>query len=376
MIPFIDLQTQYRGIRPEITAAVERVLDSGQYALGSEVDAFEAEFASYCAAPHAVAVSSGTNALHLALLVAGVGPGSEVITVPFTFVATVATIGYTGARTVFVDVEPHSFTLSPDQLEAAITERTRAIVPVHLYGQPADMDPVLRIARRYKLTVIEDAAQAHGAAYRGSRVGSLGDLACFSFYPTKNLGACGEGGAVTTSRPEHDQALRELRDWGQAAKYEHRVKGFNYRMDALQAAILRVKLRHLETWTRARQAHARRYQELLAEDVATPTVMAYARHVFQLYSVRAPKRDELRHELHRHGIQTGVHYPVPVHLQPAYRDLGYGPGDFPVSEEAAREVLSLPLYPELEEKDVRRVAQVLKSLVTPPRVALPGLETG
>jgi len=366
MIPFLDLKAQYLGIKDEIAEAITRVLDSGQYVLGDEVAAFEREFAAYCGAGHGVAVNSGTSALHLALLVTGIGPGDEVITVPFTFVATVAAIQYAGARPVLVDIDPRSLTMAVDQIERAITPRTKAILPVHLHGYPAEMDPILEIARRHHLIVIEDAAQAHGAEYKGRRVGSLGDLACFSFYPGKNLGAYGEGGLVTTNRPDDDRTLRMLRDWGAARKYHHELKGFNYRMEGLQGAILRVKLRHLESWTEARRAHAARYDRLLKETgVETPALMPYARHVYHVYAVRHARRDFLQSALGDQGVQTGIHYPIPVHLQKAYADLGYKAGDFPHSERAANEVLSLPMFPELSEEQLDQVVVALRCAVGP-----------
>jgi dTDP-4-amino-4,6-dideoxygalactose transaminase len=360
MVPLVDLKAQYRGIRPEIDSAIARVLESGQFVLGPEVAAFEDEFTAYCDVRHAIAVNSGTSALHLALLAAEIGPGDEVVTVPFTFVATVAAIHYTGATPVFVDIEPRSFTLDPSKLEAAITPRTRAIIPVHLYGQPADMDPILEIARQHRLVVIEDAAQAHGAEYKGRRVGGLGDLGCFSFYPAKNLGAFGEGGLLTTNNPEYARIVRLLRDWGAEHKYRHLLRGYNYRMEALQGAILRVKLRHLEAWTEARRRHAARYDTLLANsDVRTPSVMSYARHVYHLYTVRVSRRDAVQQALSADGIQTGIHYPIPVHLQPAYADARYREGAFPAAEQAAQEVLSLPLFPEMTEEQIDAVRTVL-----------------
>jgi dTDP-4-amino-4,6-dideoxygalactose transaminase/acetyltransferase-like isoleucine patch superfamily enzyme len=361
-VPFLDLKAQYAKIRPEIQAAITRVLESGAYVLGEEVAAFEREFAAYCGVRFGIAVNSGTSALQLALLAAGIGPGDEVITVPFTFVASVAAILYTGARPVLVDVDPRSLTMDPGQLERAIGPRTRAIMPVHLYGQPADMDGIMAVARRHGLTVIEDAAQAHGAEYGGRRAGSIGDLGCFSFYPGKNLGAYGEGGCVVTSDPEAASAIRMLRDWGQDRKYHHVRRGFNYRMDAFQGAILRVKLSRLEAWTEARRARAARYGELLAGTaVATPAESPGTRAVYHVYAVRTPRRDELQRELRAAGIETGIHYPVPVHLQPAYADLGYGPGDFPESERAAAEVLSLPLYPEMTSEQQSIVAEAVRS---------------
>ncbi|KAB0680363.1 DegT/DnrJ/EryC1/StrS family aminotransferase [Aureimonas leprariae] len=362
MIPFLDLKAQYAGIKDELDAAVLAVLGSAQYVLGDEVARFEAEFADYCGTKHAVAVNTGTSALHLALLAAGVGPGDEVVTVPFTFVASVSAICYTGATPVLVDIEPTTFTMDPERIEAAITARTKAIVPVHLYGQMADMDAINEIADRYGLAVIEDACQAHGAEYFGHRAGSMGASGCFSFYPGKNLGACGEGGIVVTSDDKQAEMLRTLRDWGQSKRYHHVVKGYNYRMDGIQGAVLRVKLRHLERWTEARRAHARRYSELLADmpHLRKPVAAVGRRHVFHVYAVRSPDRDRLRLALEAEGIQTGLHYPIPVHLQPAHADLGYVSGDFPEAEAASREVLSLPLYPEMTNEQLAIVAAALE----------------
>ena len=364
MIPFVDLQAQYARIKPEIEAAVLAVLASGHYVQGAEVAAFEAEFAAYSGARHAVAVNTGTSALHLALLAAGVGPGDEVVTVPHTFAATVAAIEYAGARPVFVDIDPFTYTLDPARLEAAITRRTRAVIPVHLYGQPADLDPIQAIARRHGLVVIEDAAQAHGAEYAGRRIGGIGDLTCFSFYPGKNLGACGEGGAVTTNDAQLARTLRLLRSWGEEKKYEHRLKGFNYRLDEIQGAILRVKLGHLDTWTEARRAHAARYDWALADlPVVTPFAREDVRHVYHIYAIRTAgpaERERLRDSLSSEGIATNIHYPIPVHLQEAYADLGYGPGQFPHAERAAREVLSLPMYAELPRNVPERAAACIR----------------
>jgi len=359
-VPFLDLQAQYHSIKADVDAAVARVLESSQFVLGEEVACFEKEFAAASGAAFGIAVNSGTSALHLAFLAAGVGPGDEVITVPHTFVATVAAIRYTGARAVFVDIDPVSFNMDPAKVESAITPRTKAIAPVHLYGQPADMDPILEIARRHALVVVEDAAQAHAARYRGGPVGSLGDLACFSFYPGKNLGAYGEGGIVVTSNAEYARAIRMLRDWGQDRKYHHVLAGFNYRMEGMQGAILRVKLRHLESWTEARRAHAARYRALLADTgLGLPAEMPGARHVYHVFAVRTREREALIQHLAEEGIQTGVHYPVPVHLQPAYRDPAWAEGSFPNAEQAAQEVLSLPLYPEMTEAHLQAVSAAL-----------------
>jgi dTDP-4-amino-4,6-dideoxygalactose transaminase len=364
VVPYLDLKAQYASVRTEIEEAVLGVLASGQYVLGPEVAAFEEAFARQAEAKSAVAVNTGTSALHLALLAAGIGAGDEVITTPFTFVATAAAICYTGARPVFVDIDPASFTIDVNQIEQAITPRTRAIMPVHLYGQPADMDPILALARRHSLVVIEDAAQAHLARYKGRAVGALGDFGCFSFYPGKNLGACGEGGLVLTNDPERTRRLRMLRDWGSERKYEHLLRGYNYRMDAIQGAVLRIKLTRLDAWTDARRARAARYDELLrGSDVLTPIEMPYARHVYHVYAVRTSRRDLLQQSLLEKGVQTGIHYPIPVHLQPAYADLGYRAGDFPAAEAAAREVLSLPLYPELDDNAQTRVAEAILDAV-------------
>jgi dTDP-4-amino-4,6-dideoxygalactose transaminase len=363
-VPYLDLRSQYREIKSEIDVAIDRVLQSGQFVLGAEVTNFEQAFASFCGTSECIAVNSGTSALHLALLAAGVGPGDEVITVPFTFVASVAAVIYAGGRPVLVDIDPRSFTIDPGAIAAAITPRTKAILPVHLYGQPADMDPIMEIARAKGLVVIEDAAQAHGARYKGQPVGSIGHMGCFSFYPGKNLGAYGEGGAVTTSNPEYAHTIRMLRDWGQDRKYHHVLRGFNYRMEGLQGAILGVKLRHLERWTEARRAMATKYNQLLADcGLVLPTEMPWARHVYHVYTVRADDRDDLQQVLATAGIQTGIHYPVPVHLQPAYADLGYDRGSLPESEKAAAEVLSLPLYPELSSEALADVAHTIGTAV-------------
>lgn len=360
-VPYLDLKAQYHSIKTEIDAAIAGVLESSQFVLGNEVVSFEREFAAYCGTQECVAMNSGTSALHLALLAAGIGPDDEVITVPFTFVASVAAILYVGARPVLVDIDPRSLTLDPAAIEAAITPRTKAILPVHLYGQPADMDPIVAAARRHGLVVIEDAAQAHGAKYKGTPAGSLGDLACFSFYPTKNLGAYGEGGAVTTSNPRYAQSIRLLRDWGQDRKYHHLLRGYNYRMEGLQGAILRVKLRHLEEWTKARRAVATEYNRLLAGcGIDLPEEMPWAQHVYHTYTVQTTNRDELQAALAHEGIQTAIHYAIPAHLQAAYSELGYGRGAFPLAEAAARRVLSLPIYPELPHEAVVHVAKALQ----------------
>jgi dTDP-4-amino-4,6-dideoxygalactose transaminase len=365
MIPFLDLKAQYTTIREEVNEAIQGVLDSCQFTLGREVEAFENEFAAFSGASFGVGVNTGTSALHLALLAAGVAPGDEVITVPFTFVATVAAIRYTGATPVFVDIDPLTYTMDPEALETAITPRSKVILPVHLYGQPADMDPIQAIARRHGLVVIEDAAQAHGAEYKGRRVGSLGDLACFSFYPGKNLGACGEGGMVVTNNPDYTRTLKMLRDWGAERKYHHELLGYNYRMEGIQGAVLRVKLRHLEAWTEARRRAAAHYNHIFdGSGVVTPKQMDWARHVYHIYAVRSPDRTAWQEALLERGIQTGIHYPFPIHLLPAHADLGYEKGQFPFSEQAAQQVLSLPMFPELTSDQRMEVAAAVRLLAS------------
>ncbi|MFO7303355.1 MAG: DegT/DnrJ/EryC1/StrS family aminotransferase [Acidobacteriota bacterium] len=368
VIPYLDLAAQYRGIKSEIRAAMDRVLDTNAYILGPEVKAFEEAFAAAHDVRHAVAVNSGTSALHLALLALGVGPGDEVITTPFTFIATVAAIGYTGATPVFVDIDPESFTLDPSKIEAAITPKTKVIMPVHLYGQPADMDPILAVAERHGLHVVEDAAQAHLAEYKGRKVGSFGAIACFSFYPGKNLGAYGEGGAAVTNDDRYAATMRALRDWGQTERYRHAMKGYNYRMDGLQGAVLGVKMPHLDAWTEGRRRVAAAYREQFEPaGVALPKEMPYARHVYHVYAIRVADRAAAQRALQEAGIQTGIHYPIPVHLQEAWAELGYRRGDFPHAEQAADEVLSLPIYAELTDEQVARVASAVVAHTTPVR---------
>lgn len=371
MIPFVDLKAQYRSVKDEVDAAIQRVLDSCEFTLGSEVKAFEEEFASYCHSTHGIALNTGTSALHMALLAAGVGPGDEVITVPFTFVASVAAIEYTGATPVLVDIDACSFTMNVQALEAAITPKTKAIIPVHLFGQPADMDPILLVAKRHGLVVIEDAAQAHRAEYKGRRVGSMGDMTCFSFYPGKNLGAYGEGGMVVTNNADHARTIRMLRDWGAEKKYHHVMKGYNFRMEGIQGAVLRVKLKHLDRWTDLRRAAAAHYDAaFVGTAVQAPVAMPYAHHAYHIYAVRTTQRAAWQQTLTQQGIQTGIHYPTPVHLLPAYANLRHAAGDFPQAELAAQQVLSLPMFPELTRAQIEEVAQAVKGLAaqrTTPR---------
>lgn len=365
MIPFVDLKAQYAGIKQEVNAAIQGVLDSCAFTLGSEVVEFEKEFAAYSGAKIGIGVNTGTSALHLALLAAGVGPGDEVITVPHTFVASVAAVYYTGAKAVLVDIDPKTYTIDPAAIEAAITPRTKAIIPVHLYGQTADMDPIMAIARKHKLIVIEDACQAHGAEYKGKRAGSIGDFGCFSFYPGKNLGAYGEGGMVTTANEEFARTVRMLRDWGAEKKYHHVLKGYNFRLEGIQGAVLRVKLRYLEKWTEQRRTAAALYDKLFTgSGIVTPHAENHNRHVYHIYAIRTGARAAWQDALNAQGVQTGIHYPIPVHLLPAYSDLGYVAGDFPHTETAANEVLSLPMFPEITEEQVATVVKAVRALAT------------
>jgi len=362
VIPFLDLKAQYKEIKPQVDAAVARVIESAQFVLGPEVAAFEQRFAAYCGVQHCVALNSGTSALHLALLAAGVGPGDEVITVSMTFVATTAAILYCGAKPIFVDVDPDTWTMDPNLVKAAITPRTKAILPVHLHGLMADMDPIIEVADRAGLIVIEDAAQAHGSEYRGLRAGSIGDIGCFSFYPGKNLGAYGEAGAAVTNSADLARQLALLRDWGQESKYNHVLPGYNFRMDGIQGAVLNVKMAYIESWTEARQAVASHYDRLLARaQFKRPAPPPHCRHVYHVYAVEVEHRDQVQKALSAAGVGTGIHYPVPVHLQKAYGELGYGRGDFPVTEAIANRFLSLPIYAELQPEQVANVVLKLEN---------------
>ena len=363
-VPFMDLKAQFRTVRDEVLPAIEEAAADAAFILGPRVAEFEDAFAAYVGANHCVAVNSGTSALHLALLAAGVGPGDEVITVPMTFVATSWAISYCGATAVYVDVDPVTYTMDPGQVEARITPRTKAILPVHLYGQPADLGALLYISRRHGIPLIEDAAQAHGATYYGRPAGSLGQSGCFSFYPGKNLGAFGGGGAVVTDDPARAARMRVLRDHAQPTRYVHTELGFNYRMDGLQGAVLRIKLNYLTDWTARRVELAARYRDRLAGlPLGLPAVGPDRTHVWHLFVVRHPDRDRVRAALADRNIQTGLHYPTPVHLQPAYSHLGYNPGDFPVTEQVARECLSLPLFPEMTDEQQDAVVAAVKEVI-------------
>ncbi len=355
-VPLVDLAAQQAALGAELTEAAARVLREAEFILGREVECLENEFADYCGCAYAVGVDSGTSALELALRAYGVGPGDEVIAPANTFIATALAISATGATPVLTDIDPLTQTIDVAGVEDAITNRTRAVIPVHLYGQPADMDPILEIGRRRQLVVIEDACQAHGARYKGRPVGSLGHAAAFSFYPSKNLGACGDGGMVTTNDQDTAKSLRMLRNYGQEKKYHHLIRGYNRRLDNLQAALLRVKLKHLDAWNQQRRDRAGWYRDFLTEVVLTPVVAGHADPVWHLYVIQLRGRDELQTYLGERGIGTGIHYPIPIHLQPAYRDLGYQRGDFPVAEQTAGAILSLPMYPELPRAAVEEAA--------------------
>lgn len=368
-VPFVDLKAQYNSIRFEVASAIQNVLEATAFAGGPFVARFEKEFAGFCGTHHATCVGSGTSALWLALLAHGVGPGDEVITVPNTFIATAEAVSRTGAKPVFVDVEEKSQLMDPALLEAAITQRTRAIIPVHLFGRTADMDPIMAVARKHGLLVIEDACQAHGALYKGQRAGSIGDAGCFSFYPGKNLGAYGEGGAVVTDNDEIARKIGILRDHGQKEKYLHSLLGWNDRMDGIQGSILGIKLKYLEGWNRARQHNARLYNELLSDvgEIGTPEMGGEGEHIFHVYVIRVRQRDELQRYLAGKEISCGIHYPVPIHLQEAYKSFHLEKGAFPVAERCAETILSLPMFPELTEEQIAYVVSQIKAFIARDR---------
>jgi dTDP-4-amino-4,6-dideoxygalactose transaminase len=365
-VPFLDLKAQHEPLRAEFDRVIGEVIDNSAFAGGPYVAKFEEAFACFCDAKEAIGVGNGTDALWFALLACGIGSGDEVITTPSTFMATAEAISYCGARPVFVDVDTRTHTLDPALLEAAITERSKAIIPVHLFGQPADLDPILEIARERSLIVIEDACQAHGAEYKGKRVGAIGDMGCFSFYPGKNLGAFGEAGAVVTNRPELAEKIRILRDHGQSKKYEHKMIGWNGRMDGIQAAVLSVKLPHLDAANELRRKHALRYSAGLRNvpGIVPPETADYASHVFHIYAIRVKNRDEVMRRLIDHGVGCGVHYPIPIHLQEAYKDLEKSAGSFPNAELSAQEFISLPMYPELSDAQIDWVIEAVKESAT------------
>ncbi len=363
MIPFVDLQAQYEAIGEQTRQAIDRVLNRAWYILGEELDAFESEFAAFLETDHCVGVGSGTDAIHLALRALGVGEGAEVITAANTCVPTVAGIASTGARPRLVDIDPDTFTLDPDALAEAITEDTKAIVPVHLYGHPCDMDPILEVARNHGLKVVEDCAQAHGATYKGKRCGTFGEAAAFSFYPSKNLGAYGDGGAVVTADEEVAATLKKLRNYGEEQRYTHTLGGFNSRLDEIQAAVLRAKLPHLGEWTNSRRHLASLYTEaLLDSSVEPPEEAPWAEHCYHIFAIRSANRNQLAGHLRTQDVGYQIHYPIPIHLQPAYLGLGYAPGTFPHAEKACAEVLSLPIYPELPDESIGQIAKVIAAL--------------
>jgi len=361
MIPFGDLKLQYQAIKVELDEAIQSVLNDGWFILGKNVSAFENEFAAYCGVAFAVGVANGTDALELALTACGVGPGDEVITTPLSATFTSLAISALGAIPTFVDIDPDTHNIDPRKLEAKIGPKSKAIMPVHLYGQPADMEPILALARKHHLIVVEDAAQAHGALYKGRRAGSMGDVGCFSFYPSKNLGAFGDGGMVVTNNSAIAEKLRMLRNGGQKTRYDHQIMGRNSRLDELQAAILRVKLGHLDKWNERRQHLAALYTALLGDsEVQPPLELPGAQHIYHLYVVRCQEREALQKHLRERGVETAIHYPIPIHLQGAYRSLNLGPGSFPIAERSAQEVLSLPIYPELTDAKVRQIVAHIK----------------
>jgi dTDP-4-amino-4,6-dideoxygalactose transaminase len=365
-VPFIDLRAQHAPIRGLLDSAISEVIDSSAFASGPFVAKFEEDFAAYCGAPCAIGVGSGTDALWLSLLALGVGPGDEVITVPSTFMATAEAISFSGARPVFVDIDEQTYTLDPTLLNAAITPRTKAIIPVHLFGQAADMDPILEVAALHGIPVVEDACQAHGAIYKGRKAGTFGVTGCFSFYPGKNLSALGEAGAVVTNDSNLKAMVEALRDHGQVRKYFHSHIGWNARMDGIQAAVLRVKLKLLDSGNERRRSYAQIYNELLGnmEEIITPFVATHNQHVFHIYAVQLNERDRLLRAMAEAGVSCGIHYPMPVHLQEAYRSLGYAPGSFPVAERCAKEFLSLPIYPEMTVEQVIFVAETLEEILS------------
>ena len=361
-VPLLDLQAQHAPLRSELDRAIAKVIDSGAFAGGPFVESFEGDFATFCGCEHAIGVGNGTDALWLALLACGIGRGDEVITVPSTFIATTEAISFCGATPVFVDIDERTYTMDPAALEGALTPRTKAIIPVHLFGQTADLDPIMEFARRHGLQVIEDAAQAHGAEYRGRKAGSMGDAGCFSFYPGKNLGAFGEAGAVVTNDAEVARKIRILRDHGQVQKYQHTMVGWNCRMDGIQAAVLQVKLRYLARGNQKRRDHAALYARAFAgiEGVDLPSEADYARHVYHIYAIRVQERDRVIGAVQDQGIGCGIHYPVPIHLQTAYQHLAYQKNTFPVSERTSAEFISLPMYPELSEHQIERVVEAVE----------------
>ena len=368
-VPFMDLATQYRDLETQILPAVQSICERAQFILGEDVELFEREFATFCEAEFAIGVDSGTSALELILRALGIGQGDEVITTANTFIATALSISSTGAKPVFVDIDPDTHTIDVNSIEEAVTEKTKAIIPIHLYGHPADMDPINEIARIHKLAVVEDSCQSHGARYKGKRAGSMSHASAFSFYPGKNLGAFGDAGIVVTNREDLAQDIRMMRNYGQEKKYHHLVEGYNRRLDTLQAAVLRVKLNYLQEWNESRRQHARVYCDQLRDcPLILPVEAEHAESVYHLFVVRTEKRDALNDFLNERGVTAGIHYPIPVHLQPSYKDLGYAKGDFPISERYADEILSLPMYPELNSGQIDYVCQTIRDFFNDSRL--------
>lgn len=361
-VPFVDLRRQYDTIKGEINTKIVETLQDAHFILGENVENFEKEFANYCNLKHGIGVASGSDALTLSLKVIGVGEGDEVITVPNTFIATVDAISRNGAKPIFVDIDPETYNIDVTQIEEKITDKTKAISPVHLYGQPADMDEIIKIGREYNLMIIEDACQAHGSEYKGKKVGSIGDVGCFSFYPAKNLGAYGDGGIIVTNNEEIAERIKMLRNYGQSKKYYHDFVGYNSRLDEIQAAVLQVKLRYLDEWNEKRREHAKLYNELLEKvpGIEKPIEKDYAKHVYHLYVIRCENRDKLQRYLGSKGVSTGIHYPIPVHLQKAYKQLGYKQEDFLITEKYSTEILSLPMFPELLDDEIEYVVKCIK----------------
>ncbi len=364
-VQFIDFKEQYETIKNEVNAGLAQVFEKGNFILGQEEKDFETDFSRYCGAQYGVGVNSGTDALYLAMASLDIGPGDEVILPTFTFIATALCVSFTGATPVFCDVETSTYNLAPSKLEKLITKKTKAIIPVHIYGQAGDMDAVTKIARQHKIKVVEDAAQAHGATYKGKKIGSLGDVSCFSFYPTKSLGAFGDGGMIVTSnKPVYEKALM-LRDYGRTGRYEHKIKGYNSRLDTIQAVVLAAKLKRLDEWNKMRAQNAAYYNQLLKKikGVIVPETLDNRTHVFQTYAVRLKNRDKIAEELKKAGVSVLIHYPIPLHLQEAYKELGYKRGDFPVAEQIADEVLSLPMFPHMSKQQIEYVCGCLEKLV-------------
>lgn len=367
-VPFLDIGAQHKGLKKEISSAINRVIERGDFILGKEVSIFEKEFAKVCKVKYALGVSSGTAALFLALKARGLKEGEEVIVPAFTYIATAFAVSYCGVKPVFVDIDEKTYNIDAGKIKSAITDKTRAIIPVHLYGQPADMAEIWKISREYNLVVIEDAAQAHGASIKMADgkwlpVGSIGDVACFSFYPTKNLGGMGDGGMITTNSDKIYKKLLMLRDYGRISRYEHAVIGYNSRLDTLQAAVLSVKLRHLQGWNKMRQEAAAIYDRLLENSKVTiPFVGSCVKHVYHAYAVRSKKRDDLMQKFKERGIGSIIYYPLPLHLQKAYEELGYKQGDFPVAERIAKEIISLPIFPHIKNKQIKFVADTIKEV--------------